>query len=92
MYHCVAVWRFFDKVFYSGAEPLIMELCLSQCALLVISEEVHSLAPRGLNSIFHVSISPCHQGVDVILEDVGISKGVKYVRIVGEECDEGFRR
>ena len=47
-----------------------MELCLPQCALLVRSEEVHSISFGGLNSIFHVSISPCHQGVALSAKNV----------------------
>ena len=83
MYHSVAVWRLFDKLFYSGAEPLIIELCLPQLVLLVRSEEVHSISPGGLNSIFHVTINPCHEGVDVILE-ASSAKGV--LKVSGDNC------
>ena len=60
-----------------------MELCLPQCALLVRSEEVHSIALGVLNSIFHVSINPCHEGVDVILE-ASSAKGV--MKVSGDNC------
>ena len=36
---------------------------------------MHSIPLGGLNSIFHVSINPCHEDVDVILE-ASSAKGV----------------
>ena len=83
MYHCVADWRLFDKLFNSGVEPLIIELCLPQHVLLVRSEEVYSIALGVLNSIFHLSINPCHEGVGVILE---ASSAKVVLKVSGDNC------
>ena len=74
MYHCVALWRLFDELFSLGGSLRSGEYICPNCKFQVRVEEKHSIAHGILNCLPRVR--PCHQFVNVILEDERISKGV----------------